>query len=142
MRGRPRVPSAGGRRCGRSGFDLVMTPSHHRLVQLEPCRGEDREQGLPERLKRLLGLPDVEDLNLAACLQGDVEDSSVGGACARFFELSEGCVVLLLSESFASDVEPKCHSVVDSLRAVCAVACPAIAPLYVTDRERRIFSQR
>ena len=137
-RGRPRASLGRLGRCGGSAFDLVVNSGHHRLVQLDPGRVEDRDQGGPERLESLLGLPDIEDLDLAVCLKGDVGDAPIRGSRARLFELAECCVVLLLREPLTSDVKAQCHSIPIPLR-VSAVACPAIGPLYVTDRERRIF---
>jgi hypothetical protein len=79
-----RLPRAG---VSRSALDLVVNPSHHRLVHLDARRREDRQKGCPERLECLLGLPNVEDLDLAVGLKCDVGDASVGGSGTRFLQL-------------------------------------------------------
>jgi DNA-binding MarR family transcriptional regulator len=84
-----------------------------------------------------LGLPDVEDLYFATCFQGDVRDASLGSSRARFVKLRQRGVIPVLREPLTSDVKAQRHSIPILLR-VRAMACPAIGPLYVTERERRI----
>lgn len=56
-----------------------MNPSHHRLIHLDARRREYRQKSYPERVECLLRPPNVEDLDLAIRLKGDVGDTSVGG---------------------------------------------------------------
>ena len=73
------------RSIGRSAFDLVVNSGHHRLVQLDASRVQDRNEGGPKRVECFLRFPDVEDLDLAVCLKGDVVDPSIRGSRARLF---------------------------------------------------------
>src|ERR1700679_4277735 len=116
-----RLPRA---RVSRSALDLVVNPSHHRLVHLDGRCREDRQKGHPECVECLLRLPNIEDLDLAIRLKGDVGDTSVGGSGTRFLKLDERRVVPLRRKALGSDIEPERHSI--PLRAICAVVCPTM----------------
>jgi len=47
-----------------------------RLAGINPCLGENRHQCCPEGLERLLGVPDVEHLDLAAGFESEVMQPS------------------------------------------------------------------
>jgi hypothetical protein len=70
-----------------------------------------------------------------------MRDASLRGSGARFCKLGERGVVALLREPRTSDVKPQCHSIPILLR-VSAVACPAIARLYVTQETAGVFPPR
>ena len=53
----------------------------HRLTGVGSERGHDRYQGLAKGIERLLGIPDVEHLNLPVGLKSDVVEPA-GGAPA------------------------------------------------------------
>ena len=109
------------RASGRSGSDLVVNSSHHRFVQLDASRRQDRDEGRPERVEGCLRFPDVEHLNLTVRFEGYVGDAAIGCPGSGFLELGGRLVLLLLRETLRGDVEPKCHlSLV--FRAVCALA--------------------
>ena len=55
-----------------SALDDVVYRGDVRLAGIDPERRKDRQKRRPEGLERLLGLPDVEHLDLAVGLEGDV----------------------------------------------------------------------
>src|SRR5450759_6018353 len=53
-------------------LDHVMYWRHHWFTRIHTEPGENWDECRAERFERLLRFPDVEDLDVAICLQGDV----------------------------------------------------------------------
>ena len=86
-----------------------MNSSHHRVVQLDASRRQDRDERRPKRVEGCLRFPDVEHLNLTVRFEGYVGDAAIGCPGSGFLELGGRLVLLLLRETLRGDVEPKCH---------------------------------
>ena len=72
-------------RSGRELYAMGSNPDAARLAGIGPERPHDRQQRFPEGLERFLGIPDVEHLNLAVGLEGDVvEPTGRGTSASRF----------------------------------------------------------
>ena len=68
-----------------SALDDVVHRGNLWLAGIGSERRHDRQQRLPEGLERFLGIPDVEHLNLAVGLEGDVVEPSCRGTSASRF---------------------------------------------------------
>src|SRR5450755_1656470 len=106
-----------------SALDHVVHPGHHRLAGIGAKFGHYRNERRPERLKCPLRFPDVENLDLAVRLKGNVVRASFRRARTRSLELGNRFVVLVLGEPAGREVKPKCHSIPDPFRASRAGAC-------------------
>src|SRR4051794_15300596 len=81
-----------------SPVDHVVDPGDHRLARIGSEFGHDRNERRAECLERLLGLPDVEDLDLPVRLKGEMVGASLGRSGAGLLEPSNHLVIALRSE--------------------------------------------
>src|SRR5439155_14532217 len=71
--------------ANRSPLNDVVHLRHHWLTGVGSERGHDRHQGLAKCIERLLGIPDVEHLNLPVSLKSDVVQPTGGSSGAGRF---------------------------------------------------------
>jgi len=92
-----------------SALDHVVYVLRHGRVQCDAELCEDRHQGLAEGVEILLGLPDVEDLDGAVRLEGDVVGAALRRTGTGRLQLLDGSVVLLGRESLVDEAEAQCR---------------------------------
>src|SRR5580658_1579984 len=107
LRGRPRGPSA--RILASASDDDVVDRRDHGRAGVDPFGGQDRHQRGAERLEGLLGLPDIEHVDVVLDLEREVVETS--GRCARSgrFQILERLVVGVDRERARREVETSGH---------------------------------
>ncbi len=83
-----------------AGYHVVDSGDHW-LPQSDTQLGEDRHQRRPESVKVRLGLPNVEDLDLAVRFESAVISAPLRLACAGSFDF-------LIALLYFSGVNPSC----------------------------------
>ena len=86
-----------------------MDCENHRRFQLDAELRQDRYQSLAEGIELRLGLPDVEHIDVAVSLEGDVERASVGCSGSGRLKPAERICVLLRGESAMLEVDSERH---------------------------------
>src|SRR6266536_2884145 len=99
-----------------SALDDVVHRGNLRLAGIGPERPHDRQQRFPEGLERFLGIPDVEHLNLAVGLEGDVIEPTGRGTSAGRFQLADRFVVQRRCKRAGCEVETESHLLLSFLR--------------------------
>ena len=127
-RGRAAGPGSASRSSRRSPRRTAVTPrSRRRPPKARPSAStsrsrrrsrrdhadalsrKDRKESRSERVEFLLGVPKIEDLDLAIGLESDMVGTPFGGSRACRVELLHHLVVLGRRESTMREVEPECH---------------------------------
>ena len=86
-----------------------MDCENHRRFQLDAELRQDRYQSLAEGIELRLGLPDVEHIDVAVSLEGDVERASVGCSGSGRLKPAERICVLLRGESAMLEIDSERH---------------------------------
>jgi len=82
---------------------------NHRRFQLDAELRQDRYQSLAAGIELRLGLPDVEHIDVAVSLEGDVERASVGCSGSGRLKPAERICVLLRGESAMLEIDSERH---------------------------------
>ena len=87
-----------------------MDARHHWRLQFDAVCRKDRQKRRSERVEFFLGIPNIEDLDLAVGLERDVDRTSLRGSRAGRVELLDYFVVLVRRESTVCEIEPLRHN--------------------------------